>query len=57
VYDALFEEKREVCTELEMFTRLSSQQKEKDVRQTDKIKQLLRELDSKEEIVSQLTIT
>lgn len=52
LYDTLFEEKRAVCTELEMLTRLSSQQKEKESRQTDKIKQLQRELESNEEIVS-----
>jgi len=52
LYDTLFEEKRTATTELETVRRESARQKEKNTQQAGKIKELQRELNSKEEIVS-----
>ncbi|XP_048586913.1 centriolin isoform X2 [Nematostella vectensis] len=55
LYDALFEEKHSVSTELDKVSRLHQQQKEKDTQLAQRNKELQRELNAKEEILASKT--
>ena len=55
-YDVLLEEKRQALEELREFKKLHSEQEALSLDQSQKIKELQRQLDAKEELVKKLII-